>query len=71
MGFVMHSKTLNPKIAQEALKSIRKTAMDHPAFMLDEFERRDIDVICKAGGDCCDWTMIAITADDALKSNET
>lgn len=53
--------------AREALEEIRKMAMDHPCFDADCFERRDIDGLCALGGDVCDWTMIAIHAEDGLK----
>lgn len=59
-------KTSNAKLA-EALKSILDTAKNHPAFDGDAFERHDIDSLVQQGGDVCDWTMIAITAADALK----
>ena len=52
--------------AIEALAEIRRMAMEHPAFSLDAFEQRDIDALCEEGGDVCDWTMIAIHADDGL-----
>ena len=53
-----------------ALEKIRMMAMDHPCFDADCFERRDIDGLCDQGGDICDWTMVAIHADDALRSND-
>lgn len=52
-----------------ALEEIRKTAMDHPCFDADCFDRRDINGLLKQGGDICDWTIVAIHADDALLSN--
>lgn len=54
----------------EALTEIRKMAQDHPAFFVDAFTERDIDALVKEGGDVCDWTMIAIIADDALNQND-
>ena len=53
-----------------ALEEIRRKAMDHPCFDSDCFERRDVDGLCEQGGDICDWTMVAILADDALRSND-
>lgn len=50
-----------------ALKEIRRMAMEHPCFDADCFERRDMKGLCDKGGDICDWTMVAIHADDALK----
>jgi hypothetical protein len=51
-----------------ALEEIRKMAMEHPCFDADCFDRRDIDGLCNQGGDICDWTMVAIHADDALRA---
>lgn len=53
----------------EALTEIRKMAMEHPAFYEDAFKERNIDALVEEGGDVCDWTMIAILADDALRPN--
>ena len=53
----------------DALTEIRKMAMEHPCFDVDCFERRDIDGLCAQGGDICDWTMVAIHADNGLKSH--
>ena len=53
----------------DALELIRKMAMDHACFDEDCFDRRDVSGLCAQGGDICDWTMVAIHADDALKSN--
>lgn len=52
-----------------ALEEVRKMAMEHPCFDADCFERRDIDGLCDQGGDICDWTMVAIHADDGLRPN--
>ena len=52
-----------------ALEEIRRIAMEHPCFDADCFERRDIDGLCEQGGDICDWTMVAIHADDGLRTN--
>ena len=52
----------------DALTEIRRMAMEHPAFDADCFDRRDIDGLCNQGGDICDWTMVAIHADDALRN---
>jgi hypothetical protein len=51
----------------EALTEILKMAKEHPCFDEDCFTRRDIDQLAKQGGDVCDWTMIAIHAEDGLK----
>ena len=50
-----------------ALETIRKMAMEHHCFDADCFERRDIDALVAKGGDICDWTMVAIHADAALR----
>jgi len=50
-----------------ALLDIQCRAKEHPCFDADCFDRRDIDLLCEQGGDICDWTMIAILANDALK----
>jgi hypothetical protein len=55
---------------KKALEKIRKMAMDHFAFDKDLFDSRDIDELVMRGGDICDWTMIAIIADDALQVEE-
>ena len=54
-----------------ALETIRKMAMEHHCFDVDCFERRDIDALVAKGGDICDWTMVAIHADDALRVEAT
>lgn len=66
------SMTTEPNLPDliAALTEIRRRAMDHPCFAVDCFERRDIAGLCELGGDICDWTMVAIVADDALKGNE-
>jgi hypothetical protein len=53
-----------------ALSAIQARATDHPCFMAESFARRDMDAICDEGGDCCDWTMVAIEATDALAKSE-
>ena len=58
---------MNTDKLTEALATIRRMAMQHPCFDQDCFERRDIADLCRRGGDICDWTMIAITADNALQ----
>ena len=52
----------------EALEAILERAMDHPRFLHDSFEARDYNAMCYVGGDAFDWTMVAITADEALKA---
>ena len=52
---------------KEALEEIRRMAMDHPSFWQEAFDSRDMDALIEEGGDICDWTTIAILADDALK----
>lgn len=54
----------------ESLVEIRRRAMDHPLFDETAFAARDLDELAKTGGDICDWTTIAILADDALKTEE-
>lgn len=49
-----------------ALKEIRTMAKDHFAFDEDLFKARDVNALANEGGDTCDWTMVAILADDAL-----
>lgn len=56
----------NKKMA-DALREIRRMAQDHPAYWHEAFMDRNINALAKEGGDICDWTMVAITADDALK----
>ena len=51
----------------KALKSIRESAMDHPCFSKYYFRQRDIDGLSDIGGDVCEWTLIAIEADNALQ----
>lgn len=51
----------------DALKRIRSMAMDHPCFDEEKFEKRDLEGLAEEGGDICDWTMLGIIADDALK----
>lgn len=51
----------------EALKQIKMMAVDHPCFSELHFDMRDIDDLATIGGDVCDWTVIAIEADNALK----
>ena len=60
----------NVKILIDALSEILERAQDHPCFMHHSFETRDIDAICDEGGDCCDWTMVGIICEDALKEYE-
>jgi hypothetical protein len=60
----MHNDKL--QIAIDTLRNILKTAKDHPCFSGDHFESSDIDGLCEIGGDICDWTVLAITANDAL-----
>lgn len=55
---------------KEALESILKTAMEHPCFDREAFDNRDFDSLEQQGGDICDWTMIAITAADALEEKK-
>ena len=62
---------MNSSELVSALVEIRKMAMEHPCFDLDCFKRRDIDGLCDQGGDICDWTMVAIHADDALRNRPT
>jgi len=52
---------------KNALKTILDMAINHPCFDGEAFETRDIDMLVEIGGDVCDWTMIAITAADALE----
>ena len=50
-----------------ALMEIRSSAQEHPAFDLELYQFCDIDALRKIGGDVCDWTMIAIIANNALQ----
>lgn len=52
----------------DALKQIRSMALDHSCFDLEKFEQRNFEGLAEEGGDICDWTMLAIIADDALKT---
>lgn len=60
---------MKPNVAKiiEALQDILITCRDHPSFSEELFDARNIDELCKIGGDICDWTMLAIIADNALK----
>ena len=51
---------------KNALQTIFHIVLQHPAFDQDAYETRNIDALAEEGGDVCDWTMIAITAGDAL-----
>ena len=55
---------------RESLELVRNKAQEHPAFYNDAFNNRDIEELVREGGDICDWTMIAIYADDTLKETE-
>lgn len=52
---------------RDALREILNRAMDHPCFDENAFAERNYGYLQEVGGDICDWTMIAITAADALK----
>ena len=56
---------------RDALTEIFKMAQEHPSFDAELFETRDMEGLCEVGGDICDWTMIAILADSALKGRKT
>ena len=58
------------KKTTEAMRAVRRMAMLHPCFDARLFEKRDIDELARIGGDICDWTMVAIIADDALRNEE-
>ena len=51
----------------DALKRIRSMALEHPCLDLERFDQRDLDGLAEEGGDVCDWTMLAIISNDALK----
>lgn len=53
---------------REALKTIRDKAMDHSKFDREAFYAKDLEALAKIGGDTCDWTEIAIIADEALEA---
>ena len=55
------------KIYHDTLINIRQMAWEHPMFDQAAFDKRDINGLVTVGGDICDWTMIAILADDALE----
>lgn len=55
------------EVKQKALEDILQRAKDHFCFDAERFQARDIQGLCDEGGEVCDWTMIAILADDALK----
>lgn len=63
------AQTPSIRAVVSALIEIRKMAMEHSCFDADCFERRDIDGLCDQGGDICDWTMVAIHADDGLRAD--
>lgn len=50
----------------EALRAIRKAAMEHPCFSPIIYASRDYARLEDVGGDIAAWTQIAITADEAL-----
>jgi hypothetical protein len=52
------------------IEAILNTAKNHPLFNEECFEKKDIKTLCEIGGDECDWTMIAIQADEACKRLE-
>lgn len=54
---------------EEALREIRRIATEHFRFDQDCFERRDMNALAEQGGDVCDWTTIAILADNALNES--
>jgi hypothetical protein len=58
---------VNSQPAIDALKEIRAMAIQHPCFWSEAFDAHDIQALADEGGDVCDWTMVAILADDALK----
>ena len=51
----------------DALKRIRSMALEHPCFDLEKFKQRDLNGLAEEGGEICDWTILAIISDDALK----
>jgi hypothetical protein len=53
-----------------ALSEIQARATNHPCFMAESFDSRDMEAIFDEGGDCCDWTMLAIETSDALAKSE-
>lgn len=59
---------MNTEKAQKSLQAIMSLAKSSLCFEQDLFESRDVDALCKIGGDICMWTMVAIHADDALKA---
>lgn len=63
--FIMTEHEQNTLLLQ-ALEDIRDRAMDHPLFDEVAFQHCDVESLAKQGGDICDWTMIAILAQDAL-----
>mgnify|MGYP000942104944 FL=1 len=54
---------------EEALREIRRIATEHFRCDQDCYERRDMNALAEQGGDVCDWTTIAILADDALNES--
>lgn len=58
---------MNTDALINALEKIGNLAISHPCFDPEAFEKRDVEGLAVRGGDVCDWTMIAILADDALK----
>ena len=56
------------KILTTALNEILARAKDHPCFDERLFDKRDFVRLATKGGDICDWTLIAIEADDALRA---
>lgn len=57
-------------VMEKALQEILRMAMDQATFWQEAFDSRDMDGLITEGGDVCDWTVIAILADDALKGKK-
>ena len=64
---MMEKEENTSQVLIDALKQIRSQALNHPCCDLNKFEQRDWDGLVDEGGDVCDWTGLAITADEALK----
>lgn len=53
-----------------ALERIEIISVNHQMTDPELLEKRDIDALAEIGGDTCDWTMVAIHAQEGLGNHE-
>ena len=58
---------MNNRILLDALDDILARALNHPMFDMELFDAQDLEALYHVGGDTCDWTMIAIIANNAIR----